>query len=587
MADQYLIKKTTLDDLAAKVRILRDISELLTPNRMAEEIEAAAAELAETKEELEAASEELREANNNLKAAIEGVGDIDTEIPTSIADGKFEGNKSIMNVSMPSVYTIGVDAFKNCTGLTSAHFLNTVDVGNNAFGGCTGLANISLPKSYNVGISTFQNCTSLTNVDFPEATYIEEYAFDGCTALASVSIPKATKVGNYAFQDCTSLTNADFPEARTVGNYAFDGCTALTEADLPKVTSIGIAAFLDCTSLAIAEFIQATSIGDNAFDGCTGLIRADFPGATSVGSYAFDGCTELGHVNIPRMTSIGSYAFRYCENLTNADFPEATSIGNYAFDGCIGLTSVNIPRVTSLGIYSFRGCNRIKEIDLDAVSEPISIYTFDGCSSLYTLILREPSIVDLTVSSAFTNTPIANGVGYIYVPSALVADYQAHAYWGAYGIRAIEDYPEIMGYKWEKYTPPKTYQLTWDGGTATSSGTSSATVTTYSSYSFDTSTGELTPAGSSTSKSYGSLSGTIYRVSGGVVQKYLRKTSSSSSGTLRYTVTWTKPKITEVNGTGAPNIFAGYVTSRDPNRYPDNGVAVDGCKYVKVTGTTA
>jgi hypothetical protein len=49
--------------------------------------------------------------------------------------------------------------------------------------------------------------------------------------------------------------------------------------------------------------------------------------------------------------------------------------------------------------------------------------------------------------NALTGTPIANGTGYIYVPSTLVDTYKANGTWSNYAvqIRAIEDYPEITG----------------------------------------------------------------------------------------------------------------------------------------------
>ena len=52
---------------------------------------------------------------------------------------------------------------------------------------------------------------------------------------------------------------------------------------------------------------------------------------------------------------------------------------------------------------------------------------------------------ELDEISVFSNTPISNGTGYIYVPKALIESYQAHEKWSAYAsqFRAIEDYPEI------------------------------------------------------------------------------------------------------------------------------------------------
>jgi hypothetical protein len=72
---------------------------------------------------------------------------------------------------------------------------------------------------------------------------------------------------------------------------------------------------------------------------------------------------------------------------------------------------------------------------------------FSGCTKLQTLIIRGSQVVPLYNTTAFTNTPIANGTGYIYVPSTLVEQYKTATNWATFAdqIRAIEDYPEIRG----------------------------------------------------------------------------------------------------------------------------------------------
>ena len=124
------------------------------------------------------------------------------------------------------------------------------------------------------------------------------------------------------------------------------------------------------------------------------------------------------------VTSIGVYAFQACSALTTASFQAATSIGNYAFQACSALTTVNFPAVTR-----------------------ISSDAFQACSKLTTLILRSGTMATLSNTSAFSNTPIASGTGYIYVPAALVDTYKAATNWTTYAnqIRAIEDYPDICG----------------------------------------------------------------------------------------------------------------------------------------------
>ena len=75
-------------------------------------------------------------------------------------------------------------------------------------------------------------------------------------------------------------------------------------------------------------------------------------------------------------------------------------------------------------------------------------WSLANCRVLETVILRKSDgICTLQVTNALSGTPIANGTGYVYVPSALVEEYKSATNWSTYAeqIRAIEDYPEITG----------------------------------------------------------------------------------------------------------------------------------------------
>ena len=181
-----------------------------------------------------------------------------------------------------------------------------------------------------------------------------------------------------------------------IGKYAFCQCVNLSKVDCPNVSEISDDAFNSCSSLTTASFPAATTIGSYAFTYCSSLTSVSFPVATSIGNSAFHGCSSLTSVSFPAATTIGSYAFAYCSSLTTASFPAATTIGSYAFARCTGLTTV---------------------------------------------ILAGSSVCSMPYSNVFTSTPIASGTGYVYVPSLLVASYQAATNWSYFSaqISAIED----------------------------------------------------------------------------------------------------------------------------------------------------
>ena len=299
--------------------------------------------------------------------------------------------------------------------------------------------------------------------------------------------------------------------------------------------------------------------------------------ATSIAGYKFYENESLLKVEMPKATKADGYAFSGCTNLVQANFPSLTVAGQFMFDSCEKLVSVNLPLLKRAETYAMRNCKSLTELDFDCI-EWVGAYAFNGCSLLETLILRTPEVVELYATNALNSTPITDGEGYVYVPAALVTDYELNTNWKKYNFRAIEDYPEIMGYKWERRAGAVTYLLSWDGGTTTTSGYSTNTITVYSECTFNESTGKLTVGGSATSVKLTDLKSGYYRVVEGVIQQYASKIFDSG----KYVVTWNIPKITRAVEDGTD--LHGYVTSRDPNRYPDNGKADDGFTYIKIAG---
>ena len=204
------------------------------------------------------------------------------------------------------------------------------------------IENIKLSSITSLGNNAFRNCGSLTEVSFPNATSIGDNAFNSCGKLTSVSIPNATSIGNGAFFSCSGLTSVSIPNATSIGSQAFDSCSGLTSVSIPNATSIGQYAFDSCSGLTSVSFPNATSIGDSAFESCSGLTSVSFPNATSIGGYAFQDCSNLTEASFPKATSIYPYAFYSCSKLTSASLPNAKVIETSAFSDCSSLTTLYI-----------------------------------------------------------------------------------------------------------------------------------------------------------------------------------------------------------------------------------------------------
>lgn len=230
----------------------------------------------------------------------------------------------------------------------------------------------------------------------------------------------------------------------TVESYAFFSCYRLTEVNMSNVTTIGSNAFNGCTGLTTVNMPNVTSIEKAAFSGCklTGELAEIFPNITTIEEDTFYRCNNITSVNMPNVTSVGQEAFSNCLGLITVNLSNVTSIGNYAFFNCSKLTTVNIPSVTSLSGNIFSSCDLLTLLDLPNVAK-LSGNLFQN-SGLTSLILRKADtiVTGSTISAMFKGTPIASGVGYIYVPAVLVDTYKANSVWStlANQFRALEDY---------------------------------------------------------------------------------------------------------------------------------------------------
>ena len=205
---------------------------------------------------------------------------VSVNIPSSvrtIGNNAFNNCRSLTNLTLPASLTfVGRGAFR-ATPWYAAQYDEAPDgpfyIGTQLFGykGDKPTGELEIKEGTTcVGVEAFRDCDGLTSITFPKSVaYVDYMAFYNCTGLKAIHITdlaawcgiefqeesrSSSNPLNYAhhlYLNGDEVTDLVIPEGVTsIGDYAFDNYTALTSVTIPDgVTTIGTYAFRRCNSL--------------------------------------------------------------------------------------------------------------------------------------------------------------------------------------------------------------------------------------------------------------------------------------------------------------------------------------------------
>lgn len=294
----------------------------------------------------------------------------------TVAGLRFTEAPNLQTINLPNILSLSghatstskTIAFLSMKNLQQATFSNLTSIGQNAFRGCTGLTTIKgIDNVTTLGSYTFASCTALTTcgntenqVEFLKVTTIPSSAFISCSAMTTASFPIAETINTKAFNGCTNLSTLYAPKAILKANDAINTCANLTDVTLGIETLTKDIFSAAQASLKTLSLPKATTINGNFQQAdvvYSALTTLSISKVSNIGDYAFSGCYNLNNLNLPQQTLVKS----------NNKYSNTTTIGQYAFQQCIGLSSISIAaQNVTIGSHCFKECGgHIKKEDED------------------------------------------------------------------------------------------------------------------------------------------------------------------------------------------------------------------------------
>ena len=265
----------------------------------------------------------------------------------------------------------------------------------------------------------FSNCSNISSVVIKNSSNkleLNGQTFDGISSTAKLYVSYKLLAAYQADPKWTGAFKGGIYEISkpTVVTYS-NGTTKKFDTNV-AITSGLIENISDAIKVEIGDSI--TKIADKAFSNCP-ITSVTIPDSVvKIGDHSFSNC-PITSVTIPdSVVKIGDRAFWSCSNISSLKISSGINrIEEQTFYNCYSLKTVDIPKnVTYIGGASFKSCSSLESVTIKNSSNKLTYISYDG---------QFEGI-----------SPTAK----LYVPSNLLADYQADPKWtGAFpgGIYAI------------------------------------------------------------------------------------------------------------------------------------------------------
>ena len=294
----------------------------------------------------------------------------------------FQECTALTTFSIPSIQSIGDNAFKDCSALTGTLTIPSgAYVGNGAFNG-TGYTTLVINTGTKDNATSFwgyafSNMGGVTKVEivYGGSNKIPDNTFKGAAFKDGVDLTISSDIkgiGAYAFSSANFPTNLDLSKFTSIGSHAFEGNTTLANKDISfaEKTTIGEDAFLNCTALTGELTIpNGANVAYRAFNGCSGITSIVLHSGMTSGEHDRNGCLmsmsgvksvsikDDGNHTIP--ANVFGHAL-FATDVTLTMDNTITAIGDYAFNNANFPTTLDLSHFTSYGVSAFESNTAFK-----------------------------------------------------------------------------------------------------------------------------------------------------------------------------------------------------------------------------------
>lgn len=162
----------------------------------------------------------------------------------------------------------------------------------------------------------------------------------------------------------------------------------------------------------------------------------------------------------PNITTLRGGAFAYCTGFKTLICHNVTNIAaavlndNRSEHLISPLVDVAFPKVREITGYLMQNWRKMGKLDLTACTSLGSNRGFENCYWMTVLVLRNSSVVTLGHINVFTNTPFTgrqSRTADLYVPSALISEYEQATNWSTILTNGYVTIHAIEGSQYENY----------------------------------------------------------------------------------------------------------------------------------------